>query len=69
MFTAILSSIAQKRLIFLVDTGSQVSILKAQKVLDAKVDQKRKIEITGIAENKTIKSLGTTIHSILVNMS
>lgn len=64
MFAIISSTVARKRLVFLVDTGSQVSIIKAEKILDAKFDTRKRIEITGIAENKTIKSLGTTVDTL-----
>lgn len=60
LFLVVKTSIAEKKLVFLIDTGSQISILKAEKVLFAKLDVKRSIEIMGIANNKTIRSLGVT---------
>lgn len=55
-----MTSVSEKKLVFLVDTGSQISILKAEKILDAKIDTKKAIEIMGIANNTTIRSLGIT---------
>lgn len=50
----------QEKLIFLLDTGSQISLIKATKILEASRDTKKSIEIIGIADNKTIRSLGIT---------
>lgn len=60
IFIVLRTSVSEIKLIFLVDTGSQVSLIKAEKILDAKVNTKNKIEIIGISDNKTIHSLGTT---------
>ena len=60
IFLVLLTSAAKKKLVFLVDTGSQISILKAEKILDAKINTKKAIKIIGIANNKPIKSLGVT---------
>lgn len=67
IFLVLLTSITEKKLVFLVDTGSQISILKAEKILDAKIDTRKAIEIMGIANNKTIKSLGVTKASLNCN--
>lgn len=62
-----MTSASERKLVFLVDTGSQISILKAEKILDAKIDTKKSIEIMGIANNKTIQSLGVTKTSLTCN--
>lgn len=51
---------SEKKLVFLIDTGSQISILKAERILNARVNTKRAIEIIGIANSKPIQSLGIT---------
>lgn len=43
-----MTSVAEKKLVFLVDTGSQISILRAEKILDVKIDTEKAIEIMGI---------------------
>lgn len=62
-------SVAKKKLVFLIDTGSQISILKAEKIIEAKIDTKRAIEIIGIANDKTIQTLGVTKALITCNNS
>lgn len=49
-----------EKLIFLIDTGSQISLIKSTKILEAKINTTKPIEIIGIADNKTLNSLGVT---------
>lgn len=60
MFLVLQTSASEKKLVFLIDTGSQISILKAEKILDAKINTRKAIEIIGIANSKPIQSLGIT---------
>lgn len=60
IFLVLPTSVSSKKLVFLIDTGSQISIIKAEEILDARIDTKRAIEIIGIANDKTIQSLGVT---------
>lgn len=60
IFLVLPTSVSERKLVFLIDTGSQISILKAEKILDAKINTNKSIEIVGIASNNTIHSLGIT---------
>lgn len=60
LYISLITSLSDNKLIFLIDTGSQVSLLKAKKILDAKINTKDTIEIIGIADKKTLNSLGRT---------
>lgn len=54
------TSLSENRLIFLINTGSQISLIKAEKIHEAKVNTLQSIEIIGIADSKTVRSLGIT---------
>lgn len=58
MFLVISTSMCEKKLVFLLDTGSQISLIKAEKILDTKINTSQTIEIIGIADNKILRSLG-----------
>lgn len=60
IFLVLPTSISEKKLVFLIDTGSQISILKAERILNARVNTKKAIEIMGIANSKPVQSLGIT---------
>lgn len=60
IFLVLPTSISEKKLVFLIDTGSQISILKAERILNARVNTKKAIEIIGIANSKPVQSLGIT---------
>lgn len=60
IFLVAMTTMAEKNWIFLIDSGSQVSLIKAKKIYDAKIDTSKAIEIIGIADNKTLRSLGMT---------
>lgn len=52
------TSISNEKIKFCVDTGAQVSVIKPQKILDAKINTKNKINIEGVAKNAKLQSLG-----------
>lgn len=58
------NSLTEEPLIFCIDTGAQVSILKPNKILDAKINTQNKINITGVAESAKLQSMGT-VHPTL----
>lgn len=52
------TSISNEDIKFCVDTGAQVSVIKPQKILDAKINVNNKINIMGVAKNAKLQSLG-----------
>lgn len=52
------TSLSDQNLTFCIDTGAQISIIKPNKILDAKIDTHKKINITGVAQNAKLQSLG-----------
>lgn len=52
------TSISDEKVKFCIDTGAQVSVIKPQKILNAKIDIKNKINIEGVAKNAKLQSFG-----------
>lgn len=61
------SDLSPEKLLLIVDTGSQISLLKAERVLRTKISIKNKIEITGIVEGISISTLGMSNAKIKSN--
>lgn len=58
IFVELPTTISNQNLVFCIDTGAQISVIKPQKILDAKINIKRKINISGVAKNAKLQSLG-----------
>lgn len=60
-------SASDSTLILTIDTGAQISILKANKLFtDSKIKKKEKAQIIGISKDKTIVTLGKIYASIII---